>query len=92
LPAQSQAILNAQKKKGSAVPPLDPAIGELQSALLARIAVPDDQLRALAQNRARAIQDALLGAGKIEPARLFLLNANPTKPDAGRVRLELSLK
>ena len=92
LPAETRAVLAARKKKGTAPPSLDPAIAELQAALLARIQVSDDELQALGRRRARVIQDVLLGAGKIPPARLFVLNTAPTAAAGGRVRLELGLK
>jgi uncharacterized protein involved in outer membrane biogenesis len=92
LPAESQAILDARKKKGTAAPPLDPAIAELQSALLERVKISDDDLQALGRHRARAIQEVLLGDGKIPPARLFVLNTAPTAAAGGRVRLQLGLK
>jgi hypothetical protein len=92
LPSDVQAILAARKKKGAAAPPLDPAIAELQSALLARIKVSDDALQALGRHRAQAIQEVLLGEGKIPPARLFVLSTAPTAAAGGRVRLELGLK
>ncbi len=94
LPTETQAVLAARKKakKGSEAPSLDAAIAELQAALLARIKVSDDDLAALGRRRARAIQDLLLGQGKIPPARLFVLNTAPTAAAGGRVRLELGLK
>jgi len=92
LPAETKAIVDARKNKGAPVPPLEPAIAELQSALIARIKVSDNELQALGRKRARAIQEVLLGDGKIEPARLFVLSTAPTHPQSGRVRLELALK
>lgn len=92
LPAETRAVLAARKKKGAAPPSLDPAIAELQSALLARIHVSADELQALGRRRARVIQEVLLGTGKIPPARLFVLNTAPTAAAGGRVRLELGLK
>jgi len=93
LPPEAQAVVQAQsKKKAAEGPPLDPAIAALQSALLGRIVVSDDDLQALGRRRARVIQGALLGDGKIPPARLFVLNSTPTRAAGGRVRLELGLK
>jgi hypothetical protein len=43
--------------------------------------------------RARAIQDALLGSGTLDAARVFVMGANPSAPTANKkVRVELSLK
>jgi hypothetical protein len=55
--------------------------------------VPDDDLNRLGRHRARAIQDAILGAGKVDPKRLYVLNTATTGVvDGSRVRLELGLK
>ncbi|MGH8137739.1 MAG: DUF748 domain-containing protein [Steroidobacteraceae bacterium] len=91
LPAGAQAIETAGKK----APPPDfaPANAELEAALLPRIAVSDGQLEALGKHRAQAIQDALLGGGEIDPARVFVIGGSP-KPAAqqDKVRVELALK
>jgi len=56
--------------------------------------VADRDLEQLGQARARAIQEALLGAGGLDPARVFILGANPSAPtdNQKKVRLDLSLK
>jgi hypothetical protein len=89
LPASVLAVQEAGKKPP---PPLDPAIADLETALVARIDIPDSDLDALGKARAQAIQGALLAAGTVDAARVFIVNAAP-KPDSGdRVRVELSLK
>jgi len=66
---------------------------EIEQAIGQKHAVSDHELEQLGQSRARAIQDALLGAGTIEAARVFVLGASPAAPaENKRVRLELSLK
>ncbi|HEY2592179.1 MAG TPA: DUF748 domain-containing protein, partial [Steroidobacteraceae bacterium] len=94
LPPEAQAVASAKKpKKGEAPPALDPGIGALEAALLERMKVPDDDLNRLGRHRARAIQDAILGAGKVDPKRLYVLNTATTGVvDGSRVRLELGLK
>ncbi|MGH8218281.1 MAG: DUF748 domain-containing protein [Steroidobacteraceae bacterium] len=93
LPAEAEAAAAPKKpKKGEAPPALEPAIGALEAALLARQQVPNDRLDSLGRHRARAIRDALLGADKIAPGRLYVLNTAPTGVDGSRVRLELGLK
>jgi hypothetical protein len=88
LPPSAVAV---QQTKGKESPPYDEAIGDLKAALLGHIQVPDSDLEALGKQRAQAIQDALV-AGKVEPARLFIVNA-PPKPQSGdKVKVELSLK
>ena len=94
LPPEVEAAAAPKKSRKSEAPPPDlaPAIGALEAALLPRVKVSDDRLNSLGRRRARAIQDALLGAGKIEPQRLYVLNTAPTGIDGARVRFELGLK
>ena len=68
LPASAQAVENAKRKE---TPPYDQAINDLAAALIAKIDVPEGDLVALGKDRARAIQDALLSDGQIEPGRVF---------------------
>lgn len=51
-----------------------------------------EQLEALGKARGQAIQEALLGSGEVDAARVFLINAESQAPGAERVKLELSLK
>ena len=44
--------------------------------------VEDSDLEQLGQMRARAIQDALLGSGTLDAARVFVMGANPSAPTA----------
>ena len=85
----SAAALQAAKKKEPA--DLEAAIADLEAALVKHIQVPDSDLDALGRARAQGIQDALLAGGKIDPARVFIVNAAP-KPDAGdTVKVELGV-
>jgi hypothetical protein len=91
LPAQAEAVAKAKgKQKVSA--PLEPAITELETALDARIKIPDGDLQLLGRHRARAIQDALLKGTQLDPARLFVLNTATTAAEGKRVRFELGLE
>jgi hypothetical protein len=74
------------------VPPYDPAILELQSALLEHIQVSDTDLQALAQQRAQAIRSALLSAGGIDAARVTTTPAAPEAASADKVAVKLGLK
>jgi hypothetical protein len=66
---------------------------ELEQAIAQKNEIGDRELEQLGQSRARAIQDALLGAGSLDAARVFVLGASPTAPGGNRkVRVELSLK
>ena len=64
----------------------------LTQALHEHIAVGDDQLTALGQQRALVIQQALLTDTGIDPARIFLVVSDKAKEKDGTVRMELSLR
>jgi len=51
-----------------------------------------EQMESLGKARAQSIQEALLGGGDVEPARVFLIHAESQAPGADKVKLELSLK
>jgi hypothetical protein len=89
LPESVQAV---QAAKGKETPPYEPAINDLDAALISHIEVPDTDLVTLGKDRARAIQDVLLAGGQIEPARVFIVEA-PQKPESGsKVKVEMSVK
>jgi hypothetical protein len=91
MPANVANVLAAPKKKR---PPesLEAANEELTHAIIAKRQPSDGDLEQLAQARAHAVQDALLGSGEIDPARVFILGANAAEPSEGKIRLALSLK
>jgi hypothetical protein len=107
LPDSALAVEAARKKKGEQ-PAYDPAIADLQNALVAKAPVTDSDLEELGKRRAHAIQDALLMGSEIDQARVFLITASPgapskadaaAKPDEQSkaphgdvVRVELALK
>ena len=64
----------------------------LTKALHEHIAVTDGDLTALGQQRAMAVQQALLTGTELDPARVFLVVNDKAKNQDGKVRLELSLK
>ncbi len=64
----------------------------LTAALHEHIAVGEDQLTALGQQRALALQRALLTDTGIDPARIFLVANDKAKDKDGAVRVELSLR
>ena len=90
-PPNAASLLEIPKKKRAAQS-LDSANEELTRALLEKQSVADGDLEQLAQARAHAIQDALLGSGEIDATRVFILGANAAQPAEGKVRLALSLK
>ena len=46
----------------------------------------------LGKARAQKVQDLLLGAGDIEPGRLFIINSGPAPTEGELVRMNLSLR
>jgi hypothetical protein len=64
----------------------------LEQALRAHIAVTDSDLNALGQQRAMAVQQALLTDTQLDPGRVFLVVNDKAKNQDGKVRSELSLK
>ena len=85
-----EAAAAAAKTKDAAA--YDPAIDELTKALAEKAPVSDDDLVNLGKERAKAIQDALLSDGQIDPGRVFIVAGTP-KPDSGeKVKVEMALK
>jgi len=70
--------------------------GEMESLMLANIPVTNDDLRQLAFARANAVKDYLIGSGKVEVARVFVLEPGRTPPErkeGGRgSRVDFSLR
>jgi hypothetical protein len=64
----------------------------LKQALHEHIAISDSDLTALGQQRAMAVQQALLTGTQVDPARVFLVANDKAKNQDGNVRLELSLQ
>ena len=67
------------------VPPFEPAILELQSALLARMAVSDPTSQALAEQRAQAIRAAIIAAGAVAAGRIGTAAPAARPATAGKV-------
>jgi Domain of Unknown Function (DUF748) len=74
------------------VPPYDPAILEMQSALLKRTTISDADLQALGQRRAQAIRAVILAAGGVAAGRVGINAAAAQAPTAGKVTVALGLK
>jgi hypothetical protein len=89
LPESVQAV---QAAKGKETPPYEPAINDLDAALISHIDVPDTDLVTLGKDRARAIQDALLADGQIEPARVFIVDTPQKAASGSKVKVEMSVK
>ncbi len=72
--------------------PLEHAIAFVEPAVRATIRVDEATLAALGQARARAVRDALLAVGTIDPARVFIIRGEPVTATEGTVRMVLTLK
>ncbi|MGE5752845.1 MAG: DUF748 domain-containing protein, partial [Deltaproteobacteria bacterium] len=59
----------------------DIPVPEMEKLMLAHIQVTDDDLRLLAQRRARAVKDFLLASKQVEPERVFLLEPKALSPE-----------
>ena len=74
------------------VPPYDPAILEMQTALLERTQISDADLQALGQQRAQAIRAAIIAAGGVAAGRVAIGAAAAQSPTGGQVTVALGLK
>jgi hypothetical protein len=88
LPAAALAVQTAKKPEEAA---LDPAIGDLETALVHHVQIPDSDLDALGRARATAIQNALVADGGIEAARVFIVNTAPKPQNGDTVKVELAV-
>jgi hypothetical protein len=96
---QQAAVLPEEDKDKKRKPGKTPAPEELEAqiatlrvAALPTIEVPETDLAQLGKSRAQKVQDLLLGAGDIDPSRLFIINAGPAPNSGGLVRMDLSLR
>jgi hypothetical protein len=64
----------------------------LRQAVREHLTITDAELTALGQQRAAAVQQALLTDTQLDPARVFLVVNDKAKNQDGKVRLELSLR
>ena len=89
LPQSVQAVQAAKRKE---TPPYEQAINDLDAALVSHIQVSDEDLVALGKDRAKAIQDALLSGGDVDPSRVFIVDAPPKPASGGKVQVEMAVK
>ena len=64
----------------------------LDAEVRKHIAVSDAELLELGQQRALALQNALLTDTQLDPQRVFLVQSDKAKPEGSAVRLEMSLR
>ena len=67
-------------------------IAFLGKTIREHIQVEDEDLKTLGQERAKALQQALLGDAQVAPERVFLVTNDKATAKDGAVRLELSLQ
>jgi hypothetical protein len=91
LPPAAQT-LQALRAKERELPAIEAANRELETALRPGAEALESALQALAQQRARNIQDALLSSGQIEPGRVFMLATSAQGAAGDKIRVALSLK
>lgn len=68
------------------------AIESLAAAARAGVVVPETEQARLAEERAAAIERALLAEGVLEPTRVFKVREGKVGMEAGRIRFELGLQ
>jgi hypothetical protein len=88
-----QAAFPAREKAdpGEKAPP-PPTVAEMEERLSASVAVPADQLRELAAQRAAAAQDQILAAAKVDPGRVFLVQGGERAGKEKGARVYFTLK
>jgi uncharacterized protein involved in outer membrane biogenesis len=68
------------------------ALEYLEQAARSGVVVPDVEFDRLAEQRAGAIEQALLGGGALEPMRVFKVREGKVSSQDGKVRIELGLE
>ena len=68
------------------------AVEYLETAARSNVTVPETDLAKLAEERAAAIERALLGGGALDPTRVFKVREGKVSANDGRVRFELGLQ
>jgi hypothetical protein len=68
------------------------AVEYLETAARNGVSVPDTELAKLAEERAAAIERALLSDGTLDPTRVFKVREGKVSPNDGKVRFQLGLE
>jgi hypothetical protein len=68
------------------------AVEYLEKTARAGVVAPDTELTRLAEERAAAIERALLGGGELDPTRVFKVREGKVTANEGKVRFQLGLK
>jgi hypothetical protein len=92
-PPQYPPELHVNEKSKDSPPDLDGQIDYLQRTILAKMQPDPAALDALGQQRARAVQDALLANTQLSPERVFITSERADiKADVPQVRMEMKLE
>lgn len=86
------AALQSIRARDRDLSAIDAANAELEAALRPGIEQVTPALDALAQQRARNIQEALLAGGDVDPARIFLVAPKAGDAADGRTRTAITLR
>ncbi len=89
-PAAAAVLIDGIARRSSSPPRSPPRTKSWKPPSRANNRSPNATSKSSRQARARAIQDALLASGEIEPARVFLLGATAAAPTDGKVRVALA--
>jgi hypothetical protein len=68
------------------------AVDYLEKTARAGVVAPDTELTKLAEERAVAIERALLGSGELDPTRVFKVREGKVTANEGKVRFQLGLE
>jgi hypothetical protein len=68
------------------------AVEYLETAARSGVSVADTELAKLAEERAAAIERALLGEGALDPTRVFKVREGKVSANDGKVRFQLGLE
>ena len=68
------------------------AVEYLETAARTGVAAPETDLAKLAEERAAAIEHALLSGGELDPKRVFRVREGKVEANEGKVRFQLGLK
>ena len=90
---EQEKIPKPAPKDGAKEAPKEMTTAEMESLLLARIEVPDEELRALAARRAEQVKGYLVGKGQLPAERVLVAAADATPSQAApSTRVEFTLK
>ncbi|BFU96796.1 MAG: conserved protein of unknown function [Nitrospira sp.] len=81
----------AEPARTTAAPPSPPTVEEMRRGLAAAMPFEEEDLRALAHQRAEEIRNQLTGEGKLEGERVYLVNEDISASEHERIRSKLGI-